>query len=331
VLVKSKPVIEVNDLKVYFHTIQGVVKAVDGVTFSVFEGETLGIVGESGCGKSISAQTLMQLVPQPPGRIEGGSIQYHRNDREIVDIAALNPRGEKIREFRGQEMGMVFQEPMTSLNPVYTVGQQIVEALLVHEEIELAEAKERAIDMMNRVRISSPAQRYDEYPFQLSGGMRQRVMIAMALICNPRVLIADEPTTALDVTIEAQILEIIREMQNQLGMSILMITHDMGVIGEMADDVIVMYMGQVVEKSAVDELFGRPLHPYTVALLDSVPRMGITERLKSIGGSVPNPYAVPSGCPFHPRCPKAMDVCKAKRPPTFTPESGHDVACWLYE
>ena len=319
-----------NDLKTHFRTEQGVVKAVDGVSFEVRRAESIGIVGESGCGKSITALSVMQLVPQPRGEIVGGKIYYYKNDNERIDVTALDPQGEKIRSLRGKEIAMIFQEPMTSLNPVYTIGQQIMEAIQLHQKVNKEQSRKRAIEMIDRVRISAPEQRVDEYQHQLSGGMRQRAMIAMALSCNPKLLIADEPTTALDVTIEAQILALIKELQQEFGMSLMIITHDLGVIGEMADQVIVMYMGKVVEKAPTKDVFQTPKHPYTKGLSKSLPKIGRKKRLLPISGSVPNPYLLPKGCSFEPRCPEAMDICKEKDPPMSKIEGDHYAKCWLY-
>jgi peptide/nickel transport system ATP-binding protein len=327
----SGNLLEVNDLKVYFHIEQGIVRAVDGVSFDLKRGQSLGVVGESGCGKSVTALTLVLLHPQPEGHIEGGSILYHKNSAEPFDITKLDIHGDEIRDVRGNEIAMIFQEPMTSLNPVYTVGEQIMEAIQLHQQVEKEEARELAIDMLDRVKISAPEQRVDEYPHQLSGGMRQRAMIAMALSCNPSLLIADEPTTALDVTIEAQILELIKDIQKDYGMSLMIITHDLGVIGEMADEVIVMYMGKVVEKAITIDIFENPKHPYTYGLLKSLPKIGSKARLLSISGSVPNPWMVPKGCSFEERCPVAMEMCRDNEPPVFEIEKDHYVKCWVFK
>ena len=327
---KNNKILDVSRLKTYFHTLQGTVRAVDDVSFDIGEGESLGVVGESGCGKSITALSVMQLIPQPPGKIEDGSIVYRKSSGEEVDILKLDRHGSKIRSIRGNEIAMVFQEPMTSLCPVYTVGQQIAEAIELHQKTSKAEAKERAIAMIERVRISAPSQRYQEYPHQLSGGMRQRALIALALSCNPQLLIADEPTTALDVTIEAQILALIKEMQEEFSMGLIIITHDFGVIGEMADRVVVMYIGKVVETAPVRSIFNNPMHPYTVALLKSLPKIGVKDKLMSITGSVPNPYVLSRGCLFAPRCQHATDICTKEYPKTFRPDEKHEVACWLF-
>jgi oligopeptide/dipeptide ABC transporter ATP-binding protein len=321
----------VEGLKTYFFMEQGVIRAVDGVSFSLRRGETLGIVGESGCGKSVTARSVMRLLPHPVGRIVEGKITFNTENGQKIDITTLDPQGDEIRSIRGNEIAMIFQEPMTSLNPVYTIGDQIIEAITLHQDVTKEVARERAIEMLRRVGIPEPEQRVDQYQHEFSGGMRQRAMIAMALSCSPNLLIADEPTTALDVTIEAQILELIREMQRESGMSLIIITHDLNVIGEMSDRVIVMYMGKVVESTTVDQIFDEPRHPYTQALLRSLPQIGRKERLTSIKGSVPNPYLIPKGCSFEPRCPRKMEKCLAHDPPTFYTGDGTTAACWLHE
>lgn len=326
--------IEVKNLRTSFYTEDGVVKAVDGVDFTIDRQKTLGIVGESGCGKSITSLSIMGLIPSPPGRIEQGSeILYYRKEGEKpIDLTQLDPKGKAYRSIRGNEIAMIFQEPMTSLNPVYTIGNQIIEAVMLHQNVSKKEARDRAIAMLEAVGIPLPDQRVDEYPHQLSGGMRQRVMIAMALSCNPTLLVADEPTTALDVTIQAQILELMKELQEQFHMSIMMITHNLGVVAETADDIAVMYMGKVVEYTDVYSLFRDPLHPYTQGLLASIPALtGEKKRLVPIKGMVPDPFNVPPGCPFEPRCPHAMDICREKMPPLNEARKGHKTACWLYE
>ena len=301
--------LEVTNLKTHFFTDEGVVKAVDGVDLAIERGKTLCVVGESGCGKSVTARSILQIV-DPPGRIVGGQILFHGRQTgngagpDVVDLAALDPRGSQIRAIRGREIAMIFQEPMTSLSPLYTVGEQIIEAILLHLRLTKAEARARAIELLGKVGIPRPDQRVDAYPFQLSGGMRQRAMIAMALSCDPVLLIADEPTTALDVTTQAQILDLIRALQAELGMALMLITHDLGVVAEMADDVVVMYLGVAAETGDVDAVFHDPKHPYTRALLRSIPKVGLKarQRLASIQGMVPNPFNRPRGCPFHPRC-----------------------------
>jgi peptide/nickel transport system ATP-binding protein len=323
--------LNVEDLKTYFFMEQGIIRAVDGVSFSLRRGETLGIVGESGCGKSVTARSIMRLLPHPVGRIVEGKIMYESEDGREVNIVSLDPQGDEIRNIRGNEIAMIFQEPMTSLNPVYTIGDQIIEAITLHQDVTKEVARERAIEMLRQVGIPEAEQRVDQYQHEFSGGMRQRAMIAMALSCSPNLLIADEPTTALDVTIEAQILELIREMQRDSGMSLIIITHDLNVIGEISDRIIVMYMGQVVEDTNVDRIFDQPQHPYTQGLLESLPQIGRKERLTSIEGSVPNPYLIPKGCSFEPRCPAALDKCRTLEPPTFNTDDGTTAACWLFE
>ena len=321
--------LEVSDLGTWFYTRQGIVKAVDGVDFEVAAGETLAIVGESGCGKSMTALSLMRLIPDPPGRIVSGSIKLA--GRDLLKISE-----EEMRDVRGNEISMIFQEPMTSLNPVMTIGKQISEALILHRDMDRKQAMKRAIEMLELVRIPEPAQRAKEYPHQLSGGMRQRAMIAMALACNPKVLIADEPTTALDVTIQAQILELIVELQREFSAAVLLITHDLGVVAETAHRVIVMYAGRKVEEASVGELFARPLHLYTVGLMNSIPRLDLmrgqtdrsNERLQEIPGIVPPLFDLPSGCAFAPRCSRADDKCRSERPVYEEKQPGHWAACW---
>jgi peptide/nickel transport system ATP-binding protein len=323
------PLLAVEGLQTYFDLRHGVVKAVDGVSFSLAPHETLAIVGESGCGKSITALSLMRLVPDPPGRIAGGSVKL-----DGVDLLALSD--EAMRGVRGKEIAMIFQEPMTSLNPVLTIGSQIAEVLLLHEPIGRQKAWEKSIDMLRLTRIPEPEQRAKEYPHQLSGGMRQRAMIAMALACNPKVLIADEPTTALDVTIQAQILDIILDLQRTLGTAVILITHDLGVVAETAQRVIVMYAGRKVEEAPVDELFARPQHPYTHGLLASIPRLALMRgekedaaaRLQEIPGMVPALTDLPPGCVFAPRCTHAEDRCRNTYPDYEEKQPGHWAACW---
>ena len=294
----------------------------DGVDFELERGRTLGIVGESGCGKSVTALSIMGLVPQPPGRIAAGEVLF-----EGKDLLKLPPQ--RLRDLRGDQLSMIFQEPMTSLNPAFPVGEQIAEALLRHRNLGKNEANDSAVEMLRRVRIPSPERRAHDYPHQLSGGMRQRVMIAMALACNPKLLIADEPTTALDVTIQAQILELMRALRAELGTAIILITHDLGVIAELADDVIVMYAGKVIERCAAPRLFSEPQHPYTVGLLGSIPRLHVQqERLSAIEGSVPDPTAFPAGCRFHPRCPFVVEKCLREVPPLMEVSKDHYAACW---
>jgi peptide/nickel transport system ATP-binding protein/oligopeptide transport system ATP-binding protein len=313
--------LEVRDLCTVFRTDDGLVRAVDGVSFEVGEGETLGVVGESGCGKSVTAMSIMRLIPSPPGRIESGRILLR--GRNLLDLPE-----DAMRKLRGNEVSMIFQEPMTALNPVFTVGNQITEAIRLHQDVGSREATERAVEMLEYVGIPAPRQRVNEYPHQLSGGMRQRVMIAMALSCHPSVLIADEPTTALDVTIQAQILDLLGTLQEKMRMAIILITHDLGVIAETADRVAVMYAGKVVEYTSVERLFERPLHPYTIGLLESIPRMNERKaKLNVIPGSVPPPTAFPPGCAFHPRCPFADEVCGRQEASLEAAEGGHEVRC----
>ena len=315
------PLLNIEGLRTVFRTSAGDVAAVDGVSLDVVRGKTLGIVGESGCGKSVLSLSVMRLVAHP-GRIAAGRVLL-----EGRDLAGLSKS--EMRGVRGRDIGMIFQEPMTSLNPVHSVGFQITEGIRAHEpHVGRAELRERGIAALARVRIPSPERRFDEYPHQLSGGMRQRVMIAMALACSPRLLIADEPTTALDVTVQAQILDLLRDLQSETGMAIILITHDLGVIAEMADDVAVMYAGRVVERSTARALFEDPQHPYTLGLLGSVPRLDEDrERLLAIQGSVPPPFALPPGCRFAPRCPFAMDACRAEIPALRQISNGHEAAC----
>ncbi len=319
------PLLAVDALRVYFNTPEGIARAVDDVSFTVAAGETVGLVGESGCGKSVTALSLLRLVP-PPGRIEpGSSIRFNGKD-----LATLPT--EELRQLRGNRLAMIFQEPMTALNPVLTVGDQVAEVVRVHTTASRAEAWNRAVKMLAQVGIPDPAARAKQYPHELSGGMRQRVMIAMALILEPQLVIADEPTTALDVTIQAQILELLREMRDRTGLALLLITHDLGVVAEMASRVIVMYAGEVVEEAAVEALFENPSHPYTEGLLAAIPRMDDeTERLKTIRGTVPPPTAWPSGCRFRDRCPYAFDRCVIEKPLLLQVVGGHHARCHLIE
>jgi len=327
---KTSRVLEVEDLQTYFYTRSGLVKAVDGVSFSLARGATLAIVGESGCGKSVTALSLMRLVADPPGRIVGGRVRLEGVDLLRLDEAAM-------RDIRGNQISMVFQEPMTSLNPVMTIGRQISEALILHQRMSNKAALNRAIEMLQLVGIPEPKQRAKEYPHQLSGGMRQRAMIAMALACNPRVLIADEPTSALDVTIQAQILELIAKLQRELGTAVILITHDLGVVAETAERVIVMYAGRKVEEAAVGELFARPLHPYTRGLMNSIPRLALMrqeagqQRLQEIPGIVPALSNLPQACTFAPRCAFADDTCRGQFPPYQEKRPDHWAACWHSE
>jgi len=325
------PLIEVKGLKTYFYTEDGVVRAVDGVDFTIEPEKTLGMVGESGCGKSVTARSIMGLIPMPPGKIEGGEILYHRTGN-FIDLTKLNPKGPEMRSIRGNEIAMIFQEPMTSLNPVYTIGNQIMEAIILHQRLSKKEARNKAIEMLLATGMPAPEQRIDEYPHQLSGGMRQRAMIAMALSCNPSLLIADEPTTALDVTIQAQVLGLMNNLRTEFKAAILFITHNLGVIAKMADDVVVMYLGKIVEGAAVRNIFHDPKHPYTQGLMNSIPSLATTGKMRliPIKGIVPDPFEVPQGCGFEPRCPNAKDICKTQSPPLQEVAPGHVAACWLH-
>ena len=317
--------VDIKNLKTHFFTNEGVVKAVDGISLSIPKGKTLGLVGESGCGKSVTALSVIRLI-QTPGRIVDGLITLHDDGKEI-ELTKLPER--EMRDLRGNTISMIFQEPMTSLNPVFTVGAQLIEAITLHQKVSKAEARNRAIEMLQKVKVPAPEQRIREYPHQFSGGMRQRVMIAMALACNPRLLIADEPTTALDVTIQAQILDLLRDLQENDGMSILIITHDLGIIAELAHEVAVMYASKLVEHAPVDELFDNPRHPYTHGLFDSRPLPGLIKevRLKSIEGMVPSPLLFPAGCKFHPRCPHNQERCECEEAELLQWDTDHIVRC----
>ena len=326
---RQQPLLEVRELKAWFHTDRGVVRAVDGVDFAIGRNRTLGLVGESGCGKTVTALSIMGLVPAATTALSG-RLLFRRKDGAEVDLARLDPRSRDYRRIRGGEIAMIFQEPMTSLNPVYTIGNQITEAIQLHQERPPAEAQARAVEMLRQVGIADPERRAGEYPHQLSGGMRQRAMIAMALSCNPSLLIADEPTTALDVTIQAQILELMQRLQGQFGIAIVMITHDLGVVVGMADEVAVMYLGRVVEYGSTRPVFKQTRHPYTQGLLRSIPVLGaqVRRRLQPIAGLVPDPRATPPGCRFADRCPQRFDRC-AGEPPLFAPAASHLSRCWL--
>jgi oligopeptide/dipeptide ABC transporter ATP-binding protein len=331
----AETLVEVKDLAIHFFTDEGIVRAVDGIDLNIERGKTLCLVGESGCGKSVACRSFLQIV-HSPGRIVSGHILYHKmldNDQiDLIDITKLHPRGKQIRDIRGKEISMIFQEPMTSLSPMYTIGNQIMETIMLHTRISKKGAYQQAIDMLAKVGIPKPDRLVDEYPFRLSGGMRQRAMIAMALSCNPNMLIADEPSTALDVTTQAQILDLMLDLQQQYNMALLFITHDLGVVAEIADDVAVMYMGKIVEKSDVDTVFNSSSHPYTQALLRSIPKIAMRrEELDPIKGMVPNPFRRPGGCPFHPRCAKAILECKTIIPSTTQLGENHAVQCLLYE
>ena len=320
----SEPLLEIRDLKTHFRSDEGMVHAVDGVDLSIARGETLCVVGESGSGKTVTALSVLKLIPMPPGRIVGGKILWQGKDLALLNAAEMN-------RVRAKEIAIVFQEPMTSLNPVYTVGDQLTEVIQLHQGLSRRAALQRAVEMLSLVNIPSPQRRVHDYPHHFSGGMRQRVMIAMALSCNPKLLIADEPTTALDVTIQAQILDLLQEMKSRLGMSIMLITHAMGVVAEVAQRVVVMYAGKVVEEAPVDRLFGNPAHPYTQGLIRSIPRIDLAaerkQRLETIAGTVPKLINPPVGCRFAPRCRLAIDECSRAQPPLREIEPGHKVAC----
>ncbi len=320
--ITSQPLLDVQDLSVAFRQGGRTSVAVDRISFTINRGECVALVGESGSGKSVSALSVLKLLPYPTASHPSGSIKF--KGRDLLPLDENEMRG-----VRGNDISIIFQEPMTSLNPVFTIGDQIAEAIMLHQKVDKAEAKRRAVDALRTVKIPEPERRVNEYPHQFSGGMRQRAMIAMALSCNPQLLIADEPTTALDVTIQAQILDLLAELQQKLGMSILMITHDLGIIAEMADDVAVMYASKVVEQAPVQDLFARPLHPYTVGLFQSRPEPGKSksEKLNTIPGMVPPPLRFPSGCKFHPRCPYVQDICRTEEPQLLEVEPGHLARC----
>jgi len=330
-----EPLLEVKDLRIHFFTDEGAVKAVDGVDLTIERGKTLCLVGESGCGKSVTSRAFLKIV-RSPGRIVGGQMLYHQRlangSTQVLDIAQMDAKGKEIRKIRGKEISMIFQEPMSSLSVMHTVGNQIIETILLHEKVSKQEARNRAIELLKLVEIPKPERLVDEYPFRLSGGMRQRAMIAMALSCNPTLLIADEPTTALDVTTQAQILKLMRKLQADYGMAVLFITHDLGVVAEIADDVAVMYLGRIVEQCDVDTLFNSPKHPYTQALLKSIPRIsGQRRELDPIQGMVPSPFRRPSGCTFHTRCTQRFAPCSAVEPAMTELSANHRVRCLLYE
>ena len=333
----DKPLLSVRNLKTYFFTSEGIVKAVDGASLDVKPGKTLGVVGESGCGKSVTAMSILRIVERP-GRIVEGQILFNStaddgNEAEI-DLTWLQPDSREMRSIRGRHIALIFQEPMTSFSPVHSIGSQIIETILLHNPVSKAEARQRAIELLRSVGIPRPEQCVDNFAFQLSGGLRQRAMTAMALSCNPELLIADEPTTALDVTTQAQILDLLRQLQKERNMAIMLITHNLGVIAEMVDEVVVMYLGRVVEKGAVDDVFQAPKHPYTQALLSSIPSIEGAPKVKlpTISGSIPHPYNRPKGCPFHPRCPSYMNgVCEQREPELVNLGQGQEAACFLYE
>jgi oligopeptide/dipeptide ABC transporter ATP-binding protein len=318
----TEHLLAIEDLRTHFYIREGVVPAVDGVNLAIRPGGTLALVGESGCGKSVTALSIMRLIPMPPGKIAGGRIIFNGEN-------LLEKTESEMRAIRGNEISMIFQEPMTALNPVFTVGRQISEAIILHQGLSKGEARQKAIEMLRLVGIPSPERRVDDYPHQMSGGMRQRVMIAMALSCNPKLLIADEPTTALDVTIQAQILDLMKALQEELKTAILLITHDLGVVAETVEEVAVMYLGRIVEQAEVNELFANPRHPYTIGLLGSIPKLHEDrERLQVIEGLVPDPLHMPGGCRFHPRCPFVEAICREEEPPTTRLPGDHLVQCW---
>lgn len=326
--INKKEILQISNLQTHFFSSDGTAKAVDGATFSLSEGQVMGVVGESGCGKSVTAQSVMRLVPSPPGRIVGGEILFDGKDLTKLTM-------QEMRHIRGNRISMIFQEPMTSLNPVFTVGDQLSEMFRIHRDMSKKDALDASVEMLSKVQIPAPEARVKEYPHQLSGGMRQRVMIAMALSCDPEVLIADEPTTALDVTVQAQIIDLIMKLKDDFGTAVEMITHDLGVIAETADSIVVMYAGKVVEQADTIELFENTLHPYTKGLLNSTPVLGRRtagkfERLNEIKGMVPSLYNLPQGCKFRERCPSAMPVCAEKEPDLTEVNSGHAVRCWLH-
>ncbi len=320
-----KPLVRVRDLRTSFYTDAGVARAVDGVSFDIEAGKTMALVGESGCGKSVTSLSILRLIPNPPGRIEGGTVEF--DGVNLLDLSEPEMRG-----MRGNNISMIFQEPMTSLNPVFRVGGQIASAIRVHKDVSKTEARNQAIELLKKVGIPAPESRVDDYPHQLSGGMRQRVMIAMALACGPKLLIADEPTTALDVTIQAQILDLLQELQAETGMAILLVTHNLGIVADVADDVLIMYAGKVVERGPIREVYKAPQHPYTIGLFESLPSLHHRgERLSTIRGQVPTATHFPYGCRFHPRCSHAMDVCKSGEPVMIEQSEVHRVACWLHD
>ena len=324
-------ILKLEGLRTVFQTDSGLVKAVDGISFEMRRGQVLGLVGESGCGKTVTALSILQLIRPPKGRITDGQITYYKSDGTAVDITSLKPKSKEMRSIRGNEIAMIFQEPMAALTPVLSNGDQIKESLTLHHQISKTKAKAQAVEILDKVGISAAEKRVDEYPHEFSGGMQQRAMIAIALCCNPNLVIADEPTTALDVTIEAQILALIQELQEQNGLSVIMITHDLGVVSEVTDTVIIMYAGQIVEKASTPNIMQNAKHPYTQALLQSRPRIGQTERLVPIEGSVPNLTDLPEGCYFAPRCSYAEDICYQRQPPIIDLNPDQSVKCWLYD
>mgnify|MGYP001467084748 CR=1 FL=1 len=324
-------VIEINSLKTFFYLEEGVFPAIDDITFNIKKNKTLGVVGESGCGKSVTALSIMRLI-ENPGKIVSGEIMFKKKNNKDIDLLKINPMSKTMRSIRGNDISMIFQEPMTSMNPVFTIGDQIVEVIRLHKQYTYDEAKQTAIKILKDVGIPSPEIKMNEYPHQQSGGIRQRAMIAMALSCNPLLLIADEPTTALDVTIQAQVLELMKTLQNNYNTSILFITHDLGVISEMCDDVIVMYMGKIVEQASVNDLFNNPKHPYTIGLMNSIPSIDSNNEkpLITIKGNVPNPFEITKGCKFQSRCPNVMEICKNEEPKLTNVSNNHNTSCFLY-
>lgn len=321
----SENLVQIKNLKTYFYTEDGIVKAVDDVSFNIRKGEIIGVVGESGCGKSVTAMSIMRLIPSPPGKIVGGEILFE--NKKILEL-----KDNEMRKIRGNDIAVIFQEPMTSLNPIFTIGYQIQEVIMLHQKLNKVQSKKKAVEMLKLVGVPRADEIVECYPHELSGGMRQRAMIAMAVSCNPKLLIADEPTTALDVTIQAQILDIMRDLKKKLNTSIMLITHDLGVIAEMAEYVVVMYAGKVIEEAPVIELFKNPMHPYTEGLMKSKPSLDKdVERLYSIPGQVPNPINMPEECYFCVRCPKAIDICRKQQPSIKEIRPGHKVACFLYD
>ncbi len=332
-MITNNKLLEINHLNVQFQLDEGAVTAVNDVSMQLNRGEVLGVVGESGCGKSVTAQSIMRIIP-PPGKIQNGEIIFHTSEGNTYDLAKIDSRGKEIRKIRGKEIAMIFQEPMSSFSPIYTVGNQIIESILLHQKISKQAAREHAIEMLDRVGINDPSHRIDSYPFEMSGGMRQRAMIAMAMANNPSLLLADEPTTALDVTIQSQILTMMKKLQQQTGTSILFITHNLGVIAQIADRIAIMYLGKVVETGTVQDIFHHPTHPYTINLLKAIPTIGKTsgKRLVSIQGNIPSPYEWPTGCSFHPRCErKIAGKCDVLEPQTYTVQPNQQVRCFLYE
>jgi len=323
---ETSPLLEIENLSTFFHTEDNIVKSVRNVDLAIHKGETLALVGESGCGKSVTALSVMRLIPTPPGRFESGRILFKGQD-------LLQTSKAEMQNIRGNEISMIFQEPMTSLNPIFTIGNQIMEAIRLHQDKTESQARELALQVLRQVAIPSPESRIDQYPHELSGGMKQRVMIAMAIVCRPALLIADEPTTALDVTIQAQILELLDQLRKETQMAILLITHNLGIVAQYADRVAVMYSGKVVESAPVEELFSSPVHPYTRGLLNSLPKDSPSTKLETIPGSVPHPAYLPEGCAFHPRCAEKLDKCMKMIPSLESIDSGnpHQTACWLYE